>query len=96
LRKSQENKGDKMVMLYNYLTGNEFVEQWTAMREGFLLLKQSIQKEKDVMEKIWKVREKQLEKILLNATHIQGSVEGIAGKDGISMGLIDDIDALEL
>lgn len=95
LRKSQENKGDKMVMLYNYLTGTEFVEQWTAMREGFLLLKQSIQKERDVMEKIWKAREKQLEKILLNATHIQGSVEGIAGKDGISMGLIDDISAIE-
>jgi hypothetical protein len=95
LRKSQENKGDKMVMLYNYLTGNEFVEQWTAMREGFLLLKQSIQKERDVMEKIWKAREKQLEKILLNATHIQGSVEGIAGKDGISLGLIDNVDSLE-
>ncbi|MFY8126978.1 MAG: DUF2130 domain-containing protein [Chitinophagaceae bacterium] len=95
LRKSQENKGDKMVMLYNYLTGNEFVEQWTAMREGFLLLKQSIQKERDVMEKIWKAREKQLEKILLNATHIQGSVEGIAGKDGISLGLIDDVNSLD-
>lgn len=95
LRKSQENKGDKMVMLYNYLTGNEFVEQWTAMREGFLLLKQSIQKERDLMEKIWKAREKQLEKILLNATHIQGSVEGIAGKDGISLGLIDDVNSLD-
>ena len=27
-RKSQENKGDKMVALYDYLTGQEFVGNW--------------------------------------------------------------------
>ena len=93
-RKSQENKGDKMVMLYDYLTGTEFSEQWKAIREGFMSMRQSIQKERDTMERLWKAREKQLEKVLLNAAHIQGSVEGIAGADAVNLNLIEDNDTL--
>jgi len=93
-RKSQENKGDKMVMLYDYLTGTEFSEQWKAIREGFMSMRQSIQKERDTMERLWKAREKQLEKVLLNAAHIQGSVEGIAGADAVNLNLLEDNDNL--
>jgi hypothetical protein len=94
--RSQENKGDKMHMLYDYLTSNEFGEQWKAIREGFMSMKQSIQKERDAMEKLWKAREKQLEKVLLNASHIKGSIEGIAGSDNIQLSLLDEFDPLLL
>jgi hypothetical protein len=87
---SRENKGDKMHLLYDYLTSKEFSEQWKAIREGFLSMKQSIQRERDTMERLWKAREKQLEKVLLNAAHVRGSIEGIAGKDAIDVQLIDD------
>lgn len=87
LTKSQENKGDKMTLLYDYLTGNEFAEQWKAIREGFLSMRLSIQKERDAMERLWKAREKQLEKVLLNAAHIRGSIEGIAGADAVNLEL---------
>ena len=79
--KSQENRGDKMHLLYDYLTSREFAEQWQAIREGFMSMKLSIQKERDAMEKLWKAREKQLEKVLLNAAHVRGSIEGISGTD---------------
>lgn len=79
--RTQENKGDKMHLLYNYLTSTEFAEQWKAIREGFMSMKLSIQKERDAMEKLWKAREKQLEKVLLNAAYIKGSIEGISGND---------------
>jgi hypothetical protein len=92
--RSQENKGDKMHLLYDYLTSTEFSEQWKAIREGFLSMKQSIQKERDTMERLWKAREKQLEKVLLNAAHVRGSIEGIAGKDAIDVQLLDDEDGL--
>ena len=92
--KSQENKGDKMQLLYDYLTSSEFGEQWKAIREGFLSMKQSIQKERDTMERLWKAREKQLEKVLLNAAHVRGSIEGIAGKDAIDVDLLEDSDDL--
>ena len=90
--RKQENKGDKMHMLYDYLTGNEFAGQWKAIREGFQAMKASIQKERDAMEKLWKAREKQLEKVLLNAVHIRGSIEGIAGQDSVDMNLLDEED----
>ena len=88
--RSQEKKGDKMELLYNYLTSGEFSEQWKAIREGFLSMKQSIQKERDTMERLWKAREKQLEKVLLNAAHVRGSIEGIAGKDAIDAPLLEE------
>ncbi len=88
-KKSQENKGDKMVMLYDYLTGTEFSLQWKAISEAFNQMKQSIQIERNAMEKLWKTREKQLEKVLLNAAHIQGSIEGIAGADAVNLNLTD-------
>ncbi|NII28218.1 DUF2130 domain-containing protein [Pseudoflavitalea sp. X16] len=93
--KSQENRGDKMHLLYDYLTSNEFGEQWKAIREGFQAMKLSIQRERDAMEKLWKAREKQLEKVLLNAAHIKGSIEGIAGSDHIQLNLLDEPDLLE-
>jgi hypothetical protein len=76
---SQTNKGEKMQMLYDYLTSNEFLLQVSAIVEGFSSLQDSYVKEKRSMERIWKEREKQLEKVLLNTNHFIGSIKGIAG-----------------
>ncbi len=94
--KSQENKGDKMHLLYDYLTGSEFAAQWKAIREGFMDMRMSILKERETMERLWKAREKQLDKVLLNATHIRGSVDGIAGRDAVQLGLTEEDDTLLL
>ncbi|HPT01580.1 MAG TPA: DUF2130 domain-containing protein [Bacteroidales bacterium] len=76
---SQTNKGEKMQMLYDYLTSNEFKMQLGAIIEGFSDLQNSYIQEKRAMERIWKQREKQLEKVLLNTNHFIGSIQGIAG-----------------
>jgi len=76
---AQSNKGDKMQMLYDYLTGNEFRMQIKAIEDGFKNLKQGYEREKNAMMKIWKEREKQLEGILINTNHFIGSLQGIAG-----------------
>lgn len=76
---SQTNKGEKMQMLYDYLTSNEFMMQVSAIVEGFSDLQDSYIREKRAMERIWKEREKQLEKVLLNTNHFIGSIKGIAG-----------------
>lgn len=87
--RSQENKGDKMQMLYDYLTGNEFRGQMEAIMEGFMSLRNGITKERVQMEKIWKEREKQLEKVLLNTSGLFGSVKGIAGASIADLPLLD-------
>lgn len=75
----QENKGDKMSMLYDFLTGNEFRMQVEAIVEGFTQMQDDLVKEKRAMASIWKKREKQIEKVLLNTTNMYSSVQGIAG-----------------
>lgn len=77
--KSQENKGDKMNMLYSYLTSNEFKLQIEAIVEGFVQMKSDLDSEKRSMEGIWKKREKQIQKVLLNTNHMYNSFKGIAG-----------------
>ncbi len=89
--KSQDNKGDKMHLLYDYLTSREFAEQWQAIREGFLSMRNSIQKERDAMERLWKAREKQLDKVVLSAAHVRGSIEGISGTD-VDLNLLENGD----
>ena len=76
---TQENKGDKMGMIYDYLTGNEFRLQVEAIVEGFTQMHTDLESEKRAMQGIWKKREKQIEKVLLNTTHMYSSVRGIAG-----------------
>ncbi|GAC1423298.1 MAG: DUF2130 domain-containing protein [Flavisolibacter sp.] len=78
-KKAEENKGEKMQMLYSYLTGIEFRQQIETIVEGFLAMKISLSKERLQMEKIWKEREKQLEKVLLSTSGLYGSIKGIAG-----------------
>ena len=91
-QKAQEGKGDKMQMLYDYLTGNEFRGQVEAIMEGFMAMKQGITKERIQMEKIWKEREKQLEKVLISTSGMYGSVKGIAGASIGDIPLLDGTD----
>lgn len=85
----QDNKGDKMSMLYDYLTGNEFRMQIEAIVEGFTQMQMDLVKEKNAMNRIWKNREKQIEKVMLNTTHMYGSVKGIAGSAVKSLPLLE-------
>ncbi|MBS1550009.1 MAG: DUF2130 domain-containing protein [Bacteroidetes bacterium] len=89
LRASNENKGEKMQMMYDYLTGNEFRSHVEAIAEGFFYMKDAISKERAQMEKNWKEREKQLEKVLLNTSGLFGSVKGIAGSGISDIPLLD-------
>ncbi|NMC39142.1 MAG: DUF2130 domain-containing protein [Bacteroidales bacterium] len=76
---SQENKGDKMVMLYDFLTSPEFKSQIEAIVEGFTAMKADLESEKRAMMKIWSAREKQIDKVITNTTSMYGSIKGIGG-----------------
>lgn len=87
---TQENKGDKMSLLYDFLTSNTFKMQIEAIVEGFSQMQSDLESEKRAMQRIWKSREKQIEKVINNTIDFYGSVKGIAGN------AIGDIKALEL
>ena len=86
----QENKGEKMEMLYQYLTSNEFKMYVEAIVEGFTQMQDDLQREKNAMNRIWNQREKQIQKVLNNTTGMFGAIKGIAGSS------IPDIDILRL
>lgn len=85
----QENKGDKMGMLYDFLTGNEFRMQIEAIVEGFTQLKIDLESEKRSLQSIWKKREKQIDRVLLNTNFMYSSIKGIAGNAVQSVALLE-------
>lgn len=86
---TQENKGEKMGMLYDFLTGNEFRMQVEAIVEGFTQMQSDLESEKRSMQGIWKKREKQIQKVLLNTNHMYHSIRGIAGSAVQSVPLLE-------
>jgi hypothetical protein len=86
---TQENKGDKMGMLYNFLTSNEFKLQIEAIVEGFTQMRSDLESEQRAMRSIWKKREKQIDKVLLNTSDMYGSIKGIAGNAVQSVSLLE-------
>ncbi|MCQ2637140.1 DUF2130 domain-containing protein [Helicobacter pylori] len=89
-KKSQENKGDKVNLLYHYLTSSEFSMQVNAIIEGFEQLRADLESEKRAMARIWKSREKQIDKVFESTINMYGSIKGIAGN------AIGQVKALEL
>lgn len=87
---SQENRGDKMHLLYDYLTSNTFRMQVEAIVEGFSSMKNALESEKRSMQRIWKEREKQIDKVITNTIDMHASIRGIAGS------AIQPVQALEL
>lgn len=87
---AQENKGDKMAMLYDFLTSNEFRLQIEGIVEGFTQMQTDLDSEKRAMQRIWKQREKQIEKVVNNTLGMYGSIRGIAGN------AVQTVRALEL
>jgi hypothetical protein len=87
---SQVNKGDKMQLLYDYLTSNSFRMQVEAIVEGFSSMKSALESEKRAMQRIWKEREKQIDKVINNTIDMHASIRGIAGN------AIQAVKALEL
>lgn len=87
---ANENKEDKMSLLYQYLTSLEFKLQIEGIAEGFTQMQCDLIKEKNSLRRIWKQREKQLVKVLDNTINMYGSIKGIAGKS------IPEIEILKL
>lgn len=79
IRKFQENKGDMMHAVYDYVTGQEFRRNLQLMRENFRNLQTQLDKEKEEFEKNWQKKKKMIQTIIDNSSHVSGAIEGLAG-----------------
>ncbi|MCL2710599.1 MAG: DUF2130 domain-containing protein [Planctomycetaceae bacterium] len=85
VRMAQINKGDKVQMLYDYLTDVRFAEQIRRVVLGFKELQEGYEKEKKAMQKIWKKRDEQLEMMWRNTTDFVTQIQVIAGSSFLQL-----------
>jgi hypothetical protein len=87
---TQENKGEKMQMIYSYVTSNEFKQKLEASFEAYRDMQEDLLKEKALLTAQWAKREKKMLKAMENLAALYGDVRGIAG------GAVQEITALEI
>jgi hypothetical protein len=86
----QENRGDKMQLIYSYVTSNEFKQKLEASFESYSEMMEDLMKEKTILTSQWAKREKRLLKAMESLVSLYGDVRGIAG------GAVQEIKSLEL
>ncbi|MFH1743237.1 MAG: DUF2130 domain-containing protein [bacterium] len=89
-RQASVGKNEKMELLYQYLAGTEFKQKIEGIVEAFTAMQDQVNKERRAMEKQWKEREKQIERVIKNTAGLYGDMQGIIG------GQIPQIPMLEL
>jgi hypothetical protein len=89
-RSASVGKSEKMEALYQYLAGVEFKQKIEGIVEAFTSMQDQLNRERRAMEKHWKQREKEIERVVKNTVGLYGDMQGIIG------GQIPAIPALEL
>jgi hypothetical protein len=89
-RRVAEGRGEKMHMLYEYLTGAEFRNRVGGFVEAFQEMQEDLEREKRAMLTMWKRRERQMQRARDNITAFYGDLRGIAGRQ------LEDLPSLTL
>ncbi len=88
-KQSQENKGDKMIQLYDYLNGNDFKQKWDAILIGFGNMKKSIDRQRIFYNTTLAEQEQIANSIIINANNFLGSIKGISGSSMDEMRMLE-------
>lgn len=75
---TQTNKKDKMSLLYDYLTSEDFRATFENILDGFKNLQDSHHDEQRKMQLLWKRRAKHLEQVLNSTIEFYGSIKSIS------------------
>ncbi len=79
LKNSYVGKETKMEQIYNYICSDQFAQKVKAIVESFTIMKADLEKEKAAMEKHWRKREEELNKVIKNTARIYGELEALVG-----------------
>lgn len=79
LKSSLAGKDTKMEQIYNYICSEQFANKIIAIVEAFRNMKNDLDKERIAMEKHWRKREEELNKVIKNTVRIYGELEALAG-----------------
>jgi hypothetical protein len=76
---ASSGKQEKMEFLYRYLAGDQFRQRVQGIVEAFTEMQDQVARERRAMEKLWREREKQIERVVTNTVGMYGEMRGIVG-----------------
>ena len=79
VKQSLVGKDEKMELLYNYLSGSEFKNRIENIVSAFTSMQTDLDTEKRSMERIWKKRGKEIERVIMSTSGMYGDLQGIVG-----------------
>ncbi len=74
-----EGKQEKMELLYQYLAGDQFRQRVQGIVEAFTAMQDQLARERRAMERIWREREKQIERVVTHTVGMYGEMRGLIG-----------------
>ncbi len=74
-----EGKQEKMELLYQYLAGDAFRQRVQGIVEAFTAMQDQLQRERRAMERLWREREKQIERVITHTVGMYGEMRGLIG-----------------
>ena len=84
-------KGETMEALYSYVTSPAFAHKLRAVVEAYQQMREDLEKEKAAMQRLWKKREAQLERVSSNMLGLCGELQGVSAE---ALPQLDDIGLL--
>lgn len=88
----QANQSSLKDVIYNYITSQEFAMHINAVVSAYKQMQEDLGSEKRSMQRIWKKRETQIQKVMGNVTDIYATIEGLVG----SQKVLPEIEPLSL
>lgn len=80
-KSSASHEDEKLQEIYDYITSEAFRHKIEAHFESVKMLKDDLDTEKRSMERIWKKREVQIQRLDRSMSQMFGEIQGIAGAD---------------
>lgn len=74
-----QGRHEKMAAVYDYLASDAFRQRVAGIVESFTAMQDQLNRERRAMERLWKEREKQLERAILNTVGMYGELRGLLG-----------------
>ena len=82
-----------MEALYDYICSAQFAQKVRAVLDAYAAMRDDLDREKAAMQRLWKKREGQLERITVNVVGICGELQGLSAA---SLSHLDEVASIEV
>ena len=78
-KQTSANKDENLELLFDYFQSDTFRHRFESFAEGISQMQVDLDYEKRAMERVWKKRDVQIKRMILNTSRMYGELQGIIG-----------------